>query len=47
MNKKTTIYYWLKGKVKEFRTFSNHNMAISFLQAMYLNEQCEACGIIR
>ena len=44
---KTTVYYYMKGQAKQFRTFNTLAEARAFMQALNENPDCECYGIER
>jgi len=44
---KTTIYFYMKGEAKQYRSFDSIDEARGFMAALNINPNCEAYGIQR
>ena len=44
---KTTVSYYMKGESKQVKTFDTLSEARAFMQALDINDDCEAYGIER
>ncbi len=44
---KATIEYYMKGEPKQYKTFDSFKEAQVFMQALNINPDCEAYGVVR